>query len=289
MVTVCLFDCELTARLQGSSIKEFDGKSVIVTGGAKGIGRAITLAFAREGARVYLADVDGVAGSRTVAEAAALPGTVTLVKVDVSVNADCRRLVETVVADTGGLDILCNNAGIQPPASYVPAHDLPEDIWNRVLDVNLKGTFLMVHHCIAALRARGGGVIVNIASVHALQGARNAPAYAASKGGQLALTRQLAVEYAADGIRVLAVCPGVIGTPMIDDMASRLGVDTERLYRDIAKRHPLGRVGAPEDVAAAVLFLAGAGASFMTGEYVCRCRAVGEGIMGELIRIVRPA
>lgn len=243
---------------------DFEGKVVIVTGGAKGIGRAISLAFAREGANVLCADVDAQAGQAIEQECAALSGAVVFQKADVARADDCKMLIETCVSRWGGLDVIVNNAGIQPASSYVPAHELPEADWDRILGVNLKSTFLTAKYGVPHLKKRGG-VIVNIASVQGLQSAKGVSAYAASKGGLLNLTRQLALEYAADGIRVNAVNPGTIET----DLAIAGSGGLEALREGAARTHPLGRAGQPEEIANAVLFLAGERASFITGEYLC--------------------
>lgn len=242
----------------------FDGKVVIVTGGAKGIGRAISLSFAREGANVVCADVDTAAGNEVTAAAQGSAGKLLFFKGDVSQSAVCQDLVATAVAEFGGVDILCNNVGIQPKESYLPADELPEETWDRIVGVNLKSNFLMTKYCVPEMRKRGGGVIINTASVQGLQSALGVAPYAASKGGQLSLTRQLALEYAKDNIRVLAVNPGTIETPL-----ALAGSNSVAELRAAAERtHPLGRIGQPQDIANVVLFLASDGASFMTGESV---------------------
>ncbi len=247
----------------------FSSKTVIVTGGAKGIGRGICLAFAREGAGVLCADVDEKAGAQLEKDAAGLEGRIRFQRADASSAADCQVLVHSATQEEGGVDILCNNVGIQPTDSYAPAHELREDQWDRIIDVNLKSAFLMSKYCIPVMKARGGGVIINTASVQGLQSAKGVSAYAASKGGLLSLTRQLALEYAADHIRVLAVNPGTIDTPLVDEAVRGLGLRKEDLVGSWGKSHPIGRIGQPEDVANLVLFLASEKASFMTGENVC--------------------
>ncbi len=242
---------------------DFTDKTVIVTGGGKGIGGAICLAFAAAGAHVLCADVDDPAGQAVVGAAA--PGQVVYQHADVATSPACQGLVDQAVELWGGLDILINNVGIQPMKDYLPAHELPEESWDRIINVNLKSGFLMTKYAAPVMKQGGGGVIINTASVQGLQSAKGIAAYAASKGGMLSLTRQLALEYAADNIRVLAVNPGTIETPLA---AAGSGNDYEALRRDGAKAHPIGRIGKPEEIASVVLFLASDGASFMTGEFV---------------------
>ncbi len=248
---------------------EFEGKNVIVTGGAKGIGRGLCRGFAREGASVFCIDVDALAGRQLVAESKELVGTICYQDADVSSASECRRVVATVISEGKGVDILCNNVGIQPVESYLPAHELPEEQWDRILDVNLKSCFLMTKYCVPEMKRRGGGVIINTASVQGLQSMRGVSAYAASKGGMLSLTRQLALEYAPDNIRVLAINPGSVDTPMVAQAIEASGTDAEKARQLMAEAHPIGRIGQPQDIANLALFLASDRASFMTGEYVC--------------------
>jgi NAD(P)-dependent dehydrogenase (short-subunit alcohol dehydrogenase family) len=242
----------------------FDGKVVIVTGGAKGIGRAISLSFASEGANVLCADVDAPAGQETANAAKALSGKLVYANTDVGKAGACQELVARAVESFGGVDILCNNVGIQSRESYLPAHELPEEMWDRIIEVNLKSNFLMTKYCVPEMKKRGGGVIINTASVQGLQSALGVSAYAASKGGQLSLTRQLALEYAKDNIRVLAINPGTIETPL----ALAASANVEELRAGAERTHPLGRIGKPQDIANVVLFLASNKAGFMTGEYI---------------------
>ncbi len=244
---------------------DFRDKSVIVTGGGKGIGRATCLAFANAGAKVLCADLDDPAGADVVAAASGLSGEIVYQHADVSTAAACKGLVDWAVANWGGVDVLINNVGIQPLNSYLPAHELPEEMWDRIINVNLKSGFLMTKYAAPVMTERGGGVIINTASVQGLQSAKGIAPYAASKGGMLSLTRQLALEYAADNIRVLAVNPGTIETPLA---AAGTGNDYEKLRQEGAAAHPMGRIGKPEEIASVMLFLASDSASFMTGEFV---------------------
>jgi NAD(P)-dependent dehydrogenase (short-subunit alcohol dehydrogenase family) len=177
-------------------------------------------------------------------------------------------VVETVTA-FGGVDILVNNVGIQAPTSYFNVEDMPEELWDRTLNVNLKSYFLMAKYAIPEIRKRGGGVIINMSSVQGLQSQKLVPAYAASKGGILSLTRQMALDYASDNIRVLAVCPGTIDTPMVREAAKMEPGDSDDIVRQWGLAHPIGRIGTAQEIANVVLFLASDKASFMTGEYVC--------------------
>ena len=245
-------------------MNEFSGKTVIVTGGAKGIGEAVTRAFAQAGADVFSADVDTEAGARIEAESASLPGSITYVNADVSQAATCQALVRQA-AGSGGVDVLVNNVGIQPVDSYLPAHEFPEETWDRILAVNLKSGFLMSKYTVPEMLKQGGGVIVNIASVQGRQSMKGVPAYAASKGGMISLTQQLALEYAEQNIRVLAVNPGTIETSLALESVNH---DYVALRQSAADSHPIGRIGRPEEIAAVVLFLSSDAASFMTGEYV---------------------
>ena len=249
-------------------MSSFDGKVVIITGGALGIGQATAWEFAKEGAKVTVADVNREAGEATVVEVERLGGQGLMLEADVSDSSDCKRVVETTVERFGGVDILFNNVGIQPPASYVNVEDTPESMWDRIIGVNLKSCFLMSKYSIPQMRVRGGGVIINTASVQGLQSQPLVPPYAASKGGILSLTRQMSLDYAKDNIRVLAVCPGSIDTPMLRAAAGVVGGDPDEVVGQWGAAHPIGRVGTGQDIANAVLFLASDKASFMTGENV---------------------
>lgn len=249
-------------------MQNFKGKIVIVTGGAKGIGRGICLSFAEAGGNVMCNDIDAEAGAELAEEAKQLNGDIQFFEGDVSNSAVCAALVEATTDCWGGLDVLCNNVGIQPLNSYMPAHELPEAIWDRIIDVNLKSRFLMTKYSVPEMKRRGAGVIINIASVQGLQSAHEIPAYAASKGGDLSLVRQLALDYAPDNIRVLAVNPGTIETPLVVEAAEATGRSLAEHKEVLSKTHPLGRIGQPADIGNVVRFLASEEAGFMTGEYV---------------------
>lgn len=245
---------------------ELEGKAVLVTGGALGIGKGIAECFAREGAAVSIADIDRSAAER-LADALRAQGSRVVVTVgDVSSATDAQRMVRETVEGLGRLDVLVNNAGIQPVDWYFRVEDTPEEVWDRILDVNLKGQFLMAKYALPHIRAAGpGGSVINMASVQGLQSMPGVPSYAASKGGILSLTRNMALDYARDGIRVNAICPGTMDSEMVRTSARSEGGDIEATLARYGAFHPLGRLGTPEDVAQAVLYLASPRGSFVTG------------------------
>lgn len=240
-----------------------EGKVAIVTGGASGIGRATALAFAREGARVVVADIDAPGAEATVAQIAARAeagGTAAVaVRADVSDPDDCARIVQTAVDTFGGLHVLFNNAGI---IRRTTALDLDVEEWDRVMAVNVRSVFLMCKHAIPAMTE--GGSIVNTGSGWGLKGGGNAISYCASKAAVVNMTRALAIDHARAGIRVNSVNPGDTDTPMLRDEARQLGEDWAAFESDAADR-PMGRSGTPDEIAQAVLFLASDAASYITG------------------------
>ena len=235
------------------------GKVALVTGGGSGIGRASTLGFAREGAHVVVADVDSEGGAETVRQVTAAGGTARFVRADVSQAAEVDRLVSGIVEAEGRLDCAHNNAGIV--GARVPTADYPEEVWDQLMSINLKGVWLCMKAEIRQMLAQGGGVIVNTASVAGLDGFPGHVAYSASKHGVLGLTKTAAREYARAGIRINAVCPGFIQTPMLD----RSVEGNAKLAAQIAHAAPLGRVGTPEEVAAAVIWLCTPATTYITG------------------------
>ncbi len=247
----------------------FDGKVVIVTGGALGIGAGTALAFAGEGASVSIADVNVTAAQKTVRQIEETGTKGIAVEADVSRAEDCERVVADTAAAFGGVDILFSNAGIQPPESYANVEDTSEEMWDRILSVNLKSRFLMAKYAIPEMRKRGGGVIISTASTQGLQSTYLVPAYAASKGGDISLTRQMALDYAKENIRVLTVCPGGVDTPMWRADSRGDEAEIQKRLAHSGGTHPIGHIGQPHDIANVVLFLASDKASFMTGEYVC--------------------
>ena len=237
-----------------------DGKVAIVTGGGSGIGRVSSELFAAEGARVVVADVSGAAAGEAAAAIAAAGGDARAVEVDVADEAGAAQMVRSAIDAYGRLDVLFANAGIFP-ADDGGVLDTPLQTWQRVMDVNLKGVWLSCRAAIPAMLDSGGGSIVNVASFVAIVGAATAQvAYTASKGGVLAFTRELAVEYARRNIRANALCPGPIETPLLAELLA----DPARRERRLV-HIPIGRFGRPEEIARAALFLASDEASFVTG------------------------
>ena len=249
----------------GSESMRFPGKSVLVTGGGSGIGLAAALAFAREGARVAVADVSAQRGRKALAALRAAGGEAVFLRGDVSRESDARRLVEGTVAAFGRLDVLFNNAGILLEA---PVHEMAEADWDRILAVNLKGAFLVAKHAVRAMLRQGGGAIVNTGSVNSLVGDAEAAAYCASKAGVALLTKSMALAYAKDHIRVNAVCPGWVETRMFQQEADTRGVSLADYRVQAGSQHPIGRVGRPAEIAEVVLFLASDEASYVTGSLV---------------------
>lgn len=240
---------------------QLDGKVALITGGASGIGRATALAFAGEGAKLIIADRDADGGHQTVHLITEQGGTAAFVQADVSRATEVEALISTAVQLYGRLDCAHNNAGIGS-RPRVLLHEITEENWDRVLNINLKGVWLCMKYEILQMLKQGGGAIVNTASIMGLVGSwSRSGAYNASKHGVVGLTKTAALEYATAGIRVNAVCPGYIRTPLIDDaLATNPAMEAE-----IVARHPMGRMGRPEEIAAAVVWLCSDAASFVTG------------------------
>lgn len=234
------------------------GKTAIVTGGGSGIGRSTAILFAREGARVAVADIDSPSGEETVSIIKESGGEAVFIKTDVKDANQIRELVTITVQSFGGLNILFNNAGVAN--SEVRSVDLSEDEWDHVVDINLKGVFLGIKYAIPELIKSGGGAIINTSSLLGLKGKKYQAPYNASKAGVVVLTQNAALEYGKYNIRVNAIAPGVIDTKIIEGWRQ-----DERKWPIIKRANALGRIGSPDEVAHAVLFLASDEASFITG------------------------
>ena len=238
--------------------QRFAGKSVLVTGAGSGIGRAAALAFASEGARLIVADVNEPDGLATVAAAQERGTEAEFVRADVSRSGDCAAMVERALARFGRLDVAFNNAGIN--LSVAPIAEVKESDWDRILAVNLTGVYLCMKHEIPAMKRGGGGAIVNTASVGGLIGTAGVTAYCATKHGVVGLTKSAALDHIRDGIRINAVCPGGTRTAMLAEWFKHPEVERAALAGT-----PIGRMADPAEIARTVLFLASEESSFMVG------------------------
>jgi NAD(P)-dependent dehydrogenase (short-subunit alcohol dehydrogenase family) len=235
-------------------------KVAIVTGGGSGMGRAVAEQFACNGARVVIAEINAGSGEEVVATIRKKGGDAIFVHSDVSKTADVRAMIATTVECYGGVDVLYNNAAVQLIGQDGRAHELPEEIWDLTLSINLRGLWLCSKYTIPTMLKRGGGSIIHAASPTGLKACPGYSAYSASKGGVIALTRTMAVDYARDNIRVNAIVPGVTDTLLIRELTA----DEKTRARLIAAT-PLGRLGTPTDVTGLALFLASDESSFCTG------------------------
>jgi NAD(P)-dependent dehydrogenase (short-subunit alcohol dehydrogenase family) len=256
--------------------RRFVHKVIVITGAGSGIGRTAALAFAREGGSVVIGDINETEGNETARQILESGGNATAVGCDVRNAQEVQALIARAVSDFGGVDVLYNNAGV---VRYGTVEELSVEDWDFQLDINLKGTFLTCKYAIPEMRKRGGGAIVNTASVQAFASQKTVPAYAASKGGVVSLTTTIALDHADDNIRCNCIAPGTIRTPMVDQAADIFGPDDpEAAIAEWGRLHPLGRVGKPEEVANLVLFLASDEAAFCTGG----CYRVDGGLLSPL-------
>ena len=239
---------------------QLKGKVALVTGGTEGMGYATAEAFLKAGAKVVISGRSSEKGEIAVRNLEK-SGEVKFVRGDVSMSEDAKRMVEATMEEFGRIDIVFNNAGVYLEKG---AEDTTEEEWDRVIDVNLKGTFLVSKYAVPHMRRQGGGAIINNSSDAGLVGNRSCAAYCASKGGVTIMTKAMALDYAKDNIRVNCVNPAVIDTPMVAREVARVD-DPERYTQQMNMDHPIGRIGRPDEVAKAVLFLASDQASFITG------------------------
>jgi NAD(P)-dependent dehydrogenase (short-subunit alcohol dehydrogenase family) len=238
----------------------FDGKTALVTGGGSGIGQAACRLYAREGARVVVSDIDEKGGNETVAAIQSMNGDAIFVRADVSKPEDCEAMVAATLETFGRLDIAFNNAGIGGEANLTADYSI--EGWQKVIDINLSGVFYCMKYEIPAMLTSGAGAIVNMASILGKVAFENSSAYVAAKHGVVGLTKNAAVEYAKQGLRINAVGPAFIRTPLI------AGIEENEQARDLlVSLHPMGRLGEVDEVAEMVIWLSSEKASFVTGAY----------------------
>lgn len=247
----------------GGEMKRVNDKVVLVTGGAHGIGRASALRLAEEGAAVAVADITDEDGERVADEIAEAGGSAGYWHLDVTDEAAWERVIADINARFGGIDALINNAGIA--GVNKSTENIAQSDWEQVMGVNVTGVFLGTKHVVPRLRERGGGSIVNLSSIYGIIGAADIPPYHASKGAVRIMTKNDAIAYAREGIRVNSIHPGYIWTPLVEELGQHLGYNTEAFQQELGSRHPVGHVGEPDDIAWGVIYLVSDESKFMTG------------------------
>jgi len=240
-------------------MSKFEGKVSVVTGAGSGIGRATALAFAREGASVAVADILEQDNQKTARMIMDLGGHALAITCDVARNDDVRRALDETVKTFGRLDFAFNNAGIE--YAFKPAAEITEEEWDRIIDIDLRGVFLCMKHEIPLMLKQGGGAIVNTSSGAGVKGFKGGAAYVAAKHGVVGLTKAAALDYAQSNIRINAVCPGIIDTSMMQ----RFSGGTPEGRQTVIAQEPVGRMGTPDEIAAAVVWLCSDAASFVVG------------------------
>lgn len=238
-----------------------DGKVIVLTGAGSGIGRATAMVLAKAGAQVFVTDYNGATADETAAMVERDGGTARAMQVDVTNEGEVAAMVKAAVDSFGKIDGAFNNAGLG--ITHNTVHEMSTEVWDRVLDVNLKGVFLCMKHEIGAMRQTGGGAIVNTSSANGLMGAAYGSEYAASKHGVIGLTRSAACEASMTGVRANAVLPGLIHTSMTEDLITN--PEYAAIYQKALARHPIGRLGKPEEIGYAVKWLLGDESAFVNG------------------------
>lgn len=245
-------------EMKSNKANLFDGKVVLVTGGSSGIGKSAALLYAREGAKVVVSDIHEESGMQVVQEIEQLGSQAIFVSADVSKPEDCERMVQQAVEKFGRLDVAFNNAGIGGESNTIG--DMSIEGWNKVISINLNSVFYCMHYQIRQMLQQGGGAIVNNSSILGQVGFANSAAYVAAKHGVVGLTKNGGLEYASKGIRINAVGPAFIKTPLLSGMG-------EETLQFLTSKHPIGRLGAPEEIAELVIWLSSDKASFVSGAY----------------------